>query len=209
MESTSWRDLWILFIPIAVSPLLALAIIGIFFAPFASILSAGFAWRHGRNPWEASFGGFWASIILFLPWVCLIAKNLGWRHTNVLIELSLAAVMGIWGCFSIGILTMVGILWVFAYFLSLITGGIFAGAAGTSILYAPLGFIVILINGLLWWRLHRVLSLTDYSDWAPESHYVPLIYVEPFVAAYFWSVATPLILIGVGWAALNFTFGAV
>ena len=98
---------------------------------------------------------------------------------------------------------------VFAFFLSLITGGVFAGAAGASIFMAPLGMGVLLVNVLFWWRLRRVLSTQDYSGWLKGESYVPLPYLEPFLAAYFWSVVTPLLLFGLAWITLTFTFGAV
>ena len=209
MESTSWRDLWILLIPITVSPLLALAIIGIFFAPFASVVSAVVAARNGRAVWQGLLGGFTASAVLFLPWVSLTTRNLGWGPSRNVIEVTANLILYVWGLFGIGILAAVGILWVFAFFLSLVTGGIFAGAVGTSIFIAPLGLAVLSLNGFLWWRLRHIPSRASNQDWPQKSPFVPLVHMELYLIAYFWSVATPLILIGVGWATLNFTFGAV
>ena len=204
-------ELWGVFLiaSFAISPLLFLAVIGFLLAPLAALLSTANALLTGRSPWKALLGGFLASAMLFLPWVCLFLRNLGWRHANGLFEFSLTIVLGAWGVFSVGILTMVGVLWVFAFFLSLVTGGIFAGAAGASIFAAPIGFVIILVNALLWWKLRRVLSIEDYSDWPQGNMVVPLVYLEPFMAAYFWSVATPLILFGVLVVTLQFTLGAV
>ena len=211
---TPLTEIWwpLLVAPFAISPLLVLALHYwhlVLFAPFAALLSAAYASRSGRNPREALLGGFVASAVLLLPWACLFAKNLGWRYANGLIQLSLVFVLAVWGLFSIGITIVVGFLLVFAFFLSLITGGAFAGAAGASIFMAPLGMGVLLVNVLFWWRLRRVLSTQDYSGWLKGESYVPLPYLEPFLAAYFWSVVTPLLLFGLAWITLTFTFGAV
>ena len=208
---TPLTDLWwpLLVAPFAISPLLVLAVIGLLFAPFAAAINAVTARRRGRSAGAGALGGLVASLVLFLPWTCLLAKNLRWQHANGLIKLSYALMLVIWGVSSIGILAVVGILFVLAFVVSLISGGIFAGAVGASIFIAPLGLVVILLNVTFWWRLRRVLAKSDYSDWPQGEPYVPLVYLEPFLAAYFWSVMTPLILFGVAWATLTFTFGAV
>ena len=211
MLSTPWGDVWTaLFVAaLVVSPLLILAIAGVLFAPFASALSAIIAAKRGRSVWKGLLGGFVASVVLFLPWVSLTTRHLGWGFSKEIIEVSSYLILYVWGLFGIGILATVGILWIFAFLLSLVTGGIFAGAVGTSIFIVPLGLAILSLGIYMWSRSRHIPPRSSYMDWPLESPNVPQLHMQFYLAAYLWSVATPLILLGIGWATLNFTFGAV
>ena len=196
---------------IGISPLLAFAFIGMLWAPCAMAISYTVALRQNRPTFEALLGALIASFCLFFPWILLLAMNLKWEHSSTLLDIAYKIVYIIWGLFSIGILTVIILIWVISLIVSATTGGLFARdlLAHTPFLLFPT--IIVGVNAWMWNR-SRVKVLRSMSsqqgNWRNESGFIPLIYLEPFLVAYAWSVLTPLIVVGMGWGILQFTFGA-
>lgn len=208
LEAYFW---WVIIPTSVVSPLLLFALLGICFAPFAAVANAVVARRQRRHVFRNFVGGFGASMLLFLPWACLLSKQLGWRHTTGLLQVTFVLLFVGWGV-SIAVLALVELVWVIAFLVGLTnTDGIFAEAFAP---YSPLLIVAAAVVALsIWiWQRERKSVFEDLPNhaghWSSESAFLPLRLIEPCFFASVWALATPLVLVGVGYAALHLTFGS-
>ena len=189
-----------------VSPLLFFAVLGICFAPFAAIISCLVSFQQKRDPVESFIGALIVCLFLFLPWVCLLATNLNWRHNRRLIQITYRLVLLGWGI-SIVILTTFAIIWTFAFAVSLMKeDGVFADAFAP---YSPLllvGYACLALAVFFWRRGYRgaAMELRDNeAPWPPESTLVPPRFMELHMVAFVWAVAAPVVLFGATYAAFR------
>ena len=190
-----------------VSPLLPLVVLGICFAPFAACISAIVARHQKRSVLQSFGGGFVASALLFLPWLCLLAKNIRWRHTTGLLRFTYVLTLIGWGI-SVGVLIFVAFMWTIGFLIGLTNrDGIFSDAFAP---YSPLllvAYAFVAFSVWVWrWEQRSVSqAIRDHEQhWPSAATFVPLRFIEPFLFASLWVVGGPPLLLGVGYAWLNF-----
>lgn len=209
LEATFW---WVVVPFCVVSPLVLLVVLGICLAPFAAVTNAIIAKLQGRGILINFTGGLVSSMILFLPWTCLLSNHLGWPHTRALLQVTQCLAFLGWGL-SLVVLLITELIFIIAFGVGLMTeGGVFAGAFAP---YSPLLIVAtgaLAVSAWLWATLRKrifdAIALEEI-DWSPHSAFVPLEFMAAPIFALVWALVTPAIIVGAAYAILQFTFGSL